>query len=518
MLFTYLSVILCLLMLMGITVSSMFKNQYMQEEEQFLRRETEKINTILVEKYIYEEKRFVANEELLTIARRHDALIQIIDTQGNIRAFYSDVEPLSKWNAIVESSALNEGTKVFVSLPGLEIYPEEGAVVNKRRWLSALGAHKGAAKVLTEQGMLFYNLFSIMTDTPTLTLARTVINNAKTDGVILMHTDLSSVNASIRRVYLDILLTGLVAVAAAVLVVYYLTTRITKPITDMNSTVRRYSKGDFDLRLKANGEDEVAQLARSFNTMAGELSDLERMRRSFVANVSHELRSPLTSISGFLEAMQDGTIPKERHEEYIALVVTETHRMTEMVNDLLSLARMESGQAPLKLQQFDLNELALRTLVTFEARINQKKLEVELKLMEPRCIVEADRDQLAQVLRNLIDNAIKFSSEGGKLVIETALHNKGHAALSVQDFGSGIPADDLPHVFERFYKAEKAHTPTSQSGTGLGLSIARFIVDLHGQNIWVVSDQKKGTEFTFTLPYVQEIRRRQSPKTEGGKA
>lgn len=515
MLFTYLSVILCLLLLMGITVSSMFRNQYMQEEEQFLRRETEKINAILIEKYIYEEKRFVANEELLTIARRQDALIQIIDTQGNIRAFYSDVAPLSKWSPIVESSMRNEGAKAFVSLPGLDIYPEEGAIVHKRRFFDALGSRKGAVKPLNEQGLLFYNLFSVIADMPTLTLARTVINNEREDGVILMHTDLSSVNASIRQVYLDILLTGLVAVAAAVLVVYYLTTRITKPITDMNTTVKRYSKGDFDLRLKAYGEDEVAQLARSFNTMAGELSDLERLRRSFVANVSHELRSPLTSISGFLEAMQDGTIPKERHAEYLALVVTETHRMTEMVNDLLSLARMESGQVPLKLQQFDLNELALRTLVTFEARINQKKLQVELKLLKPRCSVEGDREQLAQVLRNLIDNAIKFSKEGGRLIIETALQSKGKAALSVHDFGFGIPQDDLPHVFERFYKAEKAHTPTSQSGTGLGLSIARFIIDLHGQNIWVVSDPEKGTKFTFTLPYVQEIWRRPGAKTEG---
>ncbi len=309
-------------------------------------------------------------------------------------------------------------------------------------------------------------------------------------------------------------MTGLMAVAAAVLAVYYLTTRITKPITDMNSIVQRYSKGAFDLRLSDEGADEVAQLAKSFNIMANELNDLEQMRRSFVANVSHELRSPLTSISGFLSAMQDGTIPREKHGDYLALVTEETRRMTGMVNTLLDLARMESGQVPLTLTQFDINELALRTLITFEARINQKRLEVELDLMQPHCFVEADADQIAQVLRNLIDNAIKFSPPEKKLTIKTYLMDKRTAAICGQDRGCGIPAEDVPHVFERFFKAEKAHTPSAQSGTGLGLSIVRVIIDQHGQNIWVESTPGEGTRFIFTLKHVQDARRRGDTKTE----
>lgn len=512
MLATYLTVILCLLLLMGITVSSMFHNQYLQEEEQSLRREAEKINTILIEKYVYEEKRPAANEELLTVARKYDALIQIIDTQGNIRSFYDEVSE-AKWGALAEGPVLQaDETPLRVTLPGLEVWPADSTARLLRHPLLNLGGQEPAQ--LSAQGILLNDLFTGLTDMPTLSLARAVINNGESDGVILMHLDMSAVTASITQVYLDVLLTGLMAVAAAALAVYYLTTRITKPITDMNSIVQRYSKGAFDLRLSDEGADEVAQLAKSFNIMANELNDLEQMRRSFVANVSHELRSPLTSISGFLSAMQDGTIPREKHGDYLALVTEETRRMTGMVNTLLDLARMESGQVPLTLTQFDINELALRTLITFEARINQKRLEVELDLMQPHCFVEADADQIAQVLRNLIDNAIKFSPPEKKLTIKTYLMDKRTAAICVQDRGCGIPAEDVPHVFERFFKAEKAHTPSAQSGTGLGLSIVRVIIDQHGQNIWVESTPGEGTRFIFTLKHVQDARRRGDTKTE----
>ncbi len=501
MLSTYLAVILCLLLLMGITVSNMFKNQYLQEEEQSLRRETEKINTILIEKYVFEEKRRVAREELETVARKYGALIQVIDTLGNSVSFYGDVESEKKWGALVEAPMRTEGSDpVNVTLFDLTIWPRERTIKLPRT--SIWNFNNGTNTTLTGEGIVLSNLFSGMMDIPTMTLVRAVIKSDGTpDGVIMMHLDMSAVNASITKVYLDVLLTALMAVAAAVLAVYYLTTRMTRPIVDMNTTVRRYSKGEFEIRLDDSGSDEVAQLAKSFNVMANELSDLEQMRRSLVANVSHELRSPLTSIRGFLEAIQDGTIPEEKRGEYLDLVIAETKRMTGMVNNLLDLARIDSGQSALKLTRFDINELALRTLVTFEARVNQKKLNVELRLHKPSLFVEADADQVAQVLRNLIDNALKFSPEGKGLEIGTRLIDRRIAQIWVQDQGCGIPEEDVPHVFERFYKVEKAHTPSAQSGTGLGLSIVRSIIDQHGQDIWVESKPGTGTRFTFTLKH-----------------
>lgn len=515
MLSTYLAVILGLLLLMGVTVSNMFKNQYLQEEEQSLRRETEKINTILIEKYVFEEKRKAARDELTTIARKYGALIHVIDSLGNVGAFYDDVESEDKWEPLLEAPTLIEGSSpVSVTLPGLTLFPGESAVKFQRKGL--LRFDNSAKTMLNVEGALIDNLFSGMTDLSTMTLLRAVVKSDGTpDGVIMMHLDVSAVNASITKVYLDVLLTALMAVAAAVLAVYYLTTHITKPITDMNMTVRRYSKGEFEIRLDDSGSDEVAQLAKSFNVMANELNDLEQMRRSLVANVSHELRSPLTSIGGFLEAIQDGTIPPEKRGEYLDLVLAETRRMTSMVNNLLDLARMDSGQFALKRARFDINELALRTLVTFEARVNQKKLDVGLHLHKPNLFVEADADQIAQVLRNLIDNAIKFSPEGKGLTIGTRLVDRRIAQIWVQDQGCGIPEEDVPHVFERFYKVEKAHTPSAQSGTGLGLSIVRSIIDQHGQDIWVESKPGAGTRFTFTLKHSPALLKPRHEKKDG---
>ena len=290
----------------------------------------------------------------------------------------------------------------------------------------------------------------------------------------------------------------------AFLAVSYITGRMTKPITDMNNIVRRFSKGEFDARVKITSRDEVGQLGQSFNVMADELDTLEHSRRSFVANVSHELRSPLTSMRGFLEAMQDGTIPQEEYGKYLGVVIDETKRMTAMVNDLLDLARIESGQTVLKIEAFDINELIIRTLLTFEARINAANIDVSMDFDAEHTIVEADSEQIAQVVRNLVDNAIKFSPKGGTLTLKTeVIKSKKEVHVSVRDEGVGIAADDLPYVFDRFYKAEKAHTP-SGSSTGIGLSIVKRIVEQHGQSITVESPPGQGTCFTFTLKLCEQ--------------
>lgn len=325
-------------------------------------------------------------------------------------------------------------------------------------------------------------------------------------GALFIHADTSVMESSINQIYLDLLLSAFIAVLLAVLAVSYLTGRITKPIVEMNNTVKRFAKGQFNARVRARGSDEVSQLGRSFNAMADELNNLEQVRRSFVANVSHELRSPLTSMRGFLEAMQDGTIPPEEYDKYLDVVIGENKRMTSMVNDLLDLARIESGQVKLNIETFDINELIIRTLITFEARINEKNMGVDLDFDEEHIYVEADPDQIAQVLRNLIDNAIKYSPDNGKLVL-TARAGRRQTTVAVRDFGKGIPKEDRKYVFDRFYKVEKAHTPSGTAGTGLGLSIVKRIIDQHGQAIAVDSPIGGGTRFIFTLKHSVPNRR-----------
>lgn len=517
MLATYLTVILCLLLLMGITVSSMFRNRYLQDQEDSLRREMANINAIIYEKFVHTGSQETAETELKMVARNYDALIQVVDTRGGYLSYRAD-ESDAKWGAIAESSKKweDENGAVILSLAGIDIWPSQENAVFRRTGgrQKAWSLQRMDQQPISEQGSLIYDLSASLTDMPTLTMVRAYMSDGRMDGVLLMHMDMSSINDAISKVYMDVLLIGLMAIAAAVLAVYYLTTRITKPITDMSAMVQRYSRGEFELRISNEGTDEVAQLAHSFNHMADAVSSLDQTRRSFVANVSHELRSPLTSISGFLEAIQDGTIPAERQGEYLDIVIAETKRMTSMVNNLLDLARIESGQTDMHPTVFDINELARRMVLTFEARITAKHLQVSLNLLEPNCFVEADVDQIGQVLRNLIDNAIKFSPEGGKLIIETDAADRRTARVKVQDFGAGIPEEDVRHVFDRFYKAEKAHTPSAQSGTGLGLSIVQVIMDQHGQDIFVESSPGEGATFLFTLRRAQEQRRRAESKAE----
>ncbi|HWS29518.1 MAG TPA: HAMP domain-containing sensor histidine kinase [Clostridia bacterium] len=464
MLFTYLAATLLLLALLGVTVGGMFKSQYIDEKEAELMREAEEINTIATEKYIDSDKRPMAKEELATIARKYDALIVLQFTDAALgKATFTDESSKEKWAAGRDAD------------------------------LSA------AAASATSGGSIRTDLFKDTLSIPVMSLVRPLTGEGGSNlGTLFLHVDMSAINLSVRQVYLDVLLSACVAVMLAFLAVSYITGRMTKPIIEMNNIVRRFSKGDFDARVKVVGADEVAQLGKSFNYMADEIDTLEMSRRSFVANVSHELRSPLTSMRGFLEAMQDGTIPVEEHAKYLDIVIGENKRMTGMVNDLLDLARMESGQYTLKMENFDINELILRTLLTFEARVNAQNIDVAVEFEEERCFVEADIGQIAQVLRNLIDNAVKFTPPGGKLALSTTA-DKRTVTVSVKDSGCGMTEEDAAHVFERFYKAEKAHTPSNTSGTGLGLSIVKRILDAHAQTIEVISTPGAGACFRFTL-------------------
>lgn len=467
MLATYLSVTLGLLILLGGTVGTVFQNQYTSEKRDELKREAQEIASTVTERYVDSAKRSVAERELLTVARKYDAMIILQFADESLgRCVFIDEESRSKWAGCDDA----------------DISGVTGAILRG------------------EQGIKISDSFlNDRLDIPTMSLAGPVTDeNGNVIAALVLHTDTSRVRESIRQVWMDVVLYSCIGVVLEMLAVSYITGKMTKPITEMNKIVMRYSKGEFDLRVNSEGSDEVAQLGNSFNIMAAELNTLEEARRSFVANVSHELRSPLTSMRGFLEAMQDGTISPEDYSKYLDIVINENKRMTSMVNDLLDLARIESGQVAVKREVFDINELMARTMITFEARVDAKKLNVELDLKPEKLNVEADTGQIAQVVRNLIDNAIKFTPDGGSIQLITRL-KKQQAYITVRDSGKGIDEESIPHLFERFYKAEKAHTPGESSGTGLGLAIVKRIIDQHDQNITVESELGKGTSFTFTL-------------------
>ena len=226
------------------------------------------------------------------------------------------------------------------------------------------------------------------------------------------------------------------------------------------------------------------------------------MRRDFIANISHELRSPITSIRGFVEGMLDGTIPPEKHEYYLNVVLDESKRLTRLISDVLDLSRLESGEFSLKMDTFELNELIRIIIIRFENEIEAKKLNVNVVLAGENMYVIGDRDRIGQVISNLLDNAIKFTPEGGSINIKTKVNGK-KIVVSIGDTGVGIPENELKLIWDRFHMVDKSRT--QKKGTGLGLSIVRQILNQHGESIWVESTVGKGSTFFFTLKIDENI-------------
>ena len=275
--------------------------------------------------------------------------------------------------------------------------------------------------------------------------------------------------------------------------------RILHPVSVLSGAAKAMSEGNFSVRAPEGKATcpEIAELSASFNTMAEKLSQLEESRREFVANVSHELRSPITAISGYVEGMRDGTIGQEDYPQYLTIVSDETMRLKNLIGDLLKLSRLEKADAALNKTNFDICELLSRVLLHRTGDLEAKKMDVECDFAPEPCMVSADESRIEQVAVNLLDNAIKFTPDGGVIRMSVRV-NQGICTVIVQDNGVGISPEDRPHVFERFYTADKAHT--SGKGTGLGLSICQRIMEMHGQKITLMdTGDEAGAAFAFTL-------------------
>ena len=319
-------------------------------------------------------------------------------------------------------------------------------------------------------------------------------------GAVLLHIPTASLRVGLGSVVRQILPPAALALVLGTILAFFLARSQIRPLKEMSGAVREFSKGDLTRRVDVNCGGELEELADSINRMAEELTRLEDSRRSFVANVSHELRSPMTCMRGYVQAMQDGVIPQEEMPRYLQIVLDETDRLTDLVKDLLDLSRLESGKFPLTLAPFDGNELMRRNLINFEPRIDQKHIAVAVDLAEGPLYVLADANRINQVVSNIIDNAVKFlPAEGGRLTVRTRGAGR-NVRFSILNNGPDIAEADLPYIFERFYKADKAHT--SGQGTGLGLSICQRIMQQHGSKITVRSGSGE-TAFEFELPLAE---------------
>ena len=303
-------------------------------------------------------------------------------------------------------------------------------------------------------------------------------------------------------------ISALLVLALAFVALYFISRQMVRPLIEMAAAAKSFGNGDFSKRIAVNTYDEVGQLALALNSMADSLSVLESTRRSFVANVSHELKTPMTTIAGFIDGILDGTIPPEKRDHYLQIVSGEVKRLSRLVRSMLDIARIEAGEMPLKPSVFDVNDTVCRTIFTFEQSIEAKHLEVR-GLDAPKMMVEADPDLIHQVIYNLVDNAVKFVNDGGYLEINYTVEN-GWVYVGIKNSGQGIPKEEISKVFERFYKSDRSRS-LDKNGVGLGLYIVQSIVNLHGGNIMVRSTEGEFCEFVFSLPQAKV--RKNSSKT-----
>ena len=286
---------------------------------------------------------------------------------------------------------------------------------------------------------------------------------------------------------------------AVLIAVYFVTERILSPLRAISAAAKSFAQGKFDVRVPVRGRDEIAELAVAINNMAESLNNYDTMRNTFMSNVSHDLRTPMTSISGFIDGILDGVIPPEKHEYYLKLVSDEVKRLSRLVASLLDLSRIQAGERKFTMASFDICEMGRQILISFEQKIETKHLNVEFDCAEENINVIADRDAIYQIFYNLCDNAVKFATEGGLFRISIRKLKNRKFLVSVFNEGQGIAPADLPYVFERFYKSDKSRG-LNKSGVGLGLFIAKTIVDAHHETIWAESEFGKNCCFNFTLP------------------
>ena len=316
-------------------------------------------------------------------------------------------------------------------------------------------------------------------------------------GVFICSSDIG-VDALLDAMQKTIIMSCLWIILASLIVTYFISERLVAPLRDMSRAAKAFSNGDFSVRVEVEGNDEVAELAAAINEMASNLQELEDMRRTFLANVSHDLRTPMTTISGFIDSILDGAIPPDKYDYYLNIIGSEVKRLSRLVVTLLDITKIEAGERKFTPVSFDIAELARLIMISFEKKIDEKQLDIEFKFQTERMFVLADVDAIHQVLYNICDNGIKFSREKGRVILRIDELN-GTTTVSVYNEGVGILPEEQKYIFDRFYKSDKSRG-LDKTGVGLGMYISRTIIEAHGQKIWVESKPDDYCKFSFTLP------------------
>ena len=333
---------------------------------------------------------------------------------------------------------------------------------------------------------------------PHYTEAKEIRVGGVKSGYVVATDSIDEAKNLMRRIAHIYVLSAIVPLVLMFVAISIMTYRLTKPLRLMSDAAKAMARGDFSRRIPVTSDDEIGQLAVSFNQMTNSLARLEEVRKSFIANVSHELKTPMTTIGGFIDGIIDGTITPDKQQYYLEIVHNEIKRLSRMVESMLSISRLESKESQLKLENFDFKEQVLGVVISQEQRIEQKGIDILGLDTLPDVTINADKDLIYRVVYNLVDNAIKFTDDGGNIKFNIKCDSKS-LTFRIENTGKGIPQSELPYVFERFYKVDKSRSANKES-TGLGLYIVKTIIKKHGGVISVSSVENRFTAFEFTLP------------------
>ena len=329
-------------------------------------------------------------------------------------------------------------------------------------------------------------------------------------GVVFVTSSLKDINNFTDMVLKIFILSAIAALAVSFLAISLFSYNLVKPLKQMAQAAKQFGMGNFSIRVSESSNDEIGELAVAFNNMADSLSSSENIRTNFIANVSHELKTPMTTIAGFIDGILDGTIPPEKQSYYLDIVSGEVKRLSRLVKSMLDLSRIDSGKLKLNMQEFDLLSTLVTIIITFEQEIDKKNIEIRgLDLITPK-IIYGDKDLLHQVIYNLVENAVKFTNENGYIELNIT-ESLERFDFIIRNSGQGIKSNEIEMVFDRFYKTDKSRSK-DKKGLGLGLYLVRSIIRMHGGDIKASSAYGEYCEFDFYIPKKQLMKRQEKEK------
>lgn len=460
MLFVYILLITVIILIVSSAISRSLNIYFLKSKEQSLLAQADKVKALVQS---YEDQKL-----------EHESLNKYIEAVGNVT-----------------------NTRIVV-LNVSENFLERPGIADKIKTVNGIQVFEDIKKILKGETIVKKRQFSAQLNTDVVFVGVPIEKDGEINGVILLFSPLNEVDRALKNIYRVIRYISVFAIIISSIIIYFVSLNISRPILKISSAAKKIADGEFNDTIEVQGEDEIAMLSHSFNYMNSRLQKVEKMRKELIANVSHDLKTPLTSLKCIIEGMIDGIIENHEYDSYLITMHCEIDRLTRLVGDLLELAKLQTGNVKLNRIESDINDIINSIIKTFVITNDEKDVKIDVEIAENVNIIYADVDRLKQILINLINNSIKYSKANPNIKLN--VFTRGDSVFfEVIDNGIGISENELPYVFEKFYRVEKSRE-SKTGGTGLGLSITKNLVELHGGSIKAESKLGYGTKISFNIP------------------